>query len=84
MSAQGPPSPQVLEALTDLLAYALALDGEREQALTALEEQRRVGTDRPRVAALAELLSELTTQLDVLRQTIDALRRHEDPTGAFL
>ena len=74
----------MLDALNDLLTYALVIEGERERAAEQLEELYDVPTDVSLEAELEHRVAELTADLEIIRATIGALRREADPSGSYL
>ena len=78
------PDTPMLDALNDLLTYALVIEGERERAAEQLEELYDVPTDVSLEAELEHRVAELTADLEIIRATIGALRREADPSGSYL
>jgi hypothetical protein len=92
--------PRVHKALTDLYMYVLALDAERQRveermasldssgvnAWTRARRARRRGaaTDPEELSRLGVRHTEIASQLEMLRATIDALRLQADPASKHL
>ena len=72
------------DALTELHVYALVLDGERELIENRIAELKRVRSRAHELSELRRRRTEIGAQLDLLRQTIDALRAAVDPSGQNL
>jgi spore coat protein CotH len=64
------------DALTDLSAYALTLDGERLRLDTRLNELAEIDSSVEERNALVRERDEISEQRDALRATITALREH--------
>jgi hypothetical protein len=76
--------PALTDALTELHAYALVLDGEREVAENRIAELDRAGKQPGELCRLRRRHAEITAQLDLLSVTITALRTRFDPFGRYL
>jgi hypothetical protein len=74
----------MLDALGELLVYALLLDAERDRACAQLQEFRQKAADRGRLVELERLVTELSAELEILRATVEALRKYADPSGTYL
>jgi hypothetical protein len=72
------------DALTELHAYALVLDSERQRTVERIDELTCAGEDTGELAELRRRRSEITAQLRLLHATITALRERADPTGSYL
>jgi hypothetical protein len=74
---------RIYDALTELHAYALALDGERQRI-----SAREAATDRSTAPSELRQLrcrdAEIAEQLAFIHATIAALRRIADPLGSHL
>jgi len=70
------------DALTEMYAYGLALEAERQRICKRMSEP-----DQCTQTELSELegrSGEITVELELLHSTIAALRRHADPAGKYL
>jgi uncharacterized membrane protein len=72
------------DALTELHAYALVLDSERQRTIERIDELICAGEDTGEFADLRRRRSEITAQLRLLHATITSLRERADPTGSYL
>jgi hypothetical protein len=76
--------PPRTDALTELHAYALVLDGERELTEHRIAELDRAGEHSDELRELMRRHAEITAQLELLSRTITALRVAMDPSGRYL
>jgi hypothetical protein len=76
--------PRMHDALTDLYAYMLALDAERQRLGERVVELARSDAASPARVQLERRRTETREELEALRATIAALRAHADPTGNYL
>lgn len=74
----------VRDALTELHAYRLVLDGELERLETRIAELARSGEKPDDVGELARRCTEIRAELDLLSRMITALRTGQDPAGQYL
>ncbi len=72
------------DALTELHAYALVLDSERQRTVERIDELTSASEDARELAELRRRRSAITAQLRLLQATITALRERADPTGRYL
>jgi hypothetical protein len=72
------------DALTELHAYALVLDGERERIEDRIAELDRAGGRPDEVRELRRRRAEINSQIELLRKTIIGLRATVDPSGQAL
>jgi hypothetical protein len=75
---------RVRDALTELHAYVLILDGELERTEARLVELRSFGSRTAELRALRRRRSDIAAQLELLGRVIIALRAAADPTGERL
>lgn len=74
----------VRDALTELHAYRLVLDGELERLETRIAGLDRSGEKSDDVGELARRCTEIRAQLELLSRMITALRAGRDPAGQYL
>lgn len=74
----------VRDALTELHAYRLILDGELERLETRVAELARSGEQVDDGGELARRCTEIRAQLELLSRMITALRTVRDPAGQYL
>jgi hypothetical protein len=72
------------DALTDLYAYALALDAEWRQLSEDLEEFARARVGSPEDPSMELRLEQMREELDALRAVIAVFRDQADPGGTYL
>jgi hypothetical protein len=72
---------RIRDALTELYAYTLVLDGELQRTETLVGDLNRPRSD---AEALRRRRSDIAVQLELLRRTILALRTAADPAGRYL
>ena len=65
---------RVHDALTDLSAYALTLDGDRHRLDNRLRELSQQGSSAAERQAVIRERDEIAEELDALRRAIDAFR----------
>jgi hypothetical protein len=71
------------EAVTDLYAYALLLDAERQLLDERIEELVRSDSAVTERVALAQSRSDMAEELAALRETIAALRAYAYASGSM-
>jgi hypothetical protein len=71
------------DALTDLYAYALLLDAERQQLGERIEGLARSNSTSTERFALAQSRVDIGEEVAALRETIEALRAHADAAGSL-
>jgi N-acetylglucosamine-6-phosphate deacetylase len=71
------------EALTDLYAYALVLDGERQLLGERIEELARSDSTSTESSELAQSRVDMAEELAALRETIAALRADATAAGSM-
>lgn len=74
----------VRDALTELHAYRLILDGELERRETRIAELARSSKKADDVGELARRCTEIRAELELLSRMITALRTVRDPAGQYL
>jgi hypothetical protein len=74
----------VQDALTELHAYRLILDGELERLETRIAELARSDEKPDEVGGLAQRCTEIRAELELLSRMITALRTARDPAGQYL
>ena len=72
------------DALTDLHAYVLALDADRQRIRDQLMKLGESTADRDRRAELDLRRTELDEEVNALQATVLALRQLADPAARFL
>jgi hypothetical protein len=75
---------RVRDALTELHAYVLILDGELERTEARLAELGPAGVQTSELRALQQRRTDIAAQLELLSRVIVALRGTADPTGERL
>lgn len=71
--------PRLHAALTDLHAFVLVLDAERQRLITQLELLAKSDAASPRRSLLERQRCEISEELGALRATIAALRVQANP-----
>ena len=75
---------RVCDALTELHAYVLILQGELERTEARLAELGPVGPQAGELHVLRKRRTEIAAQLELLSRVIIALRAAADPSGESL
>lgn len=75
---------RIRDALTELHAYALVLDGELERTDRRIAKLECANCHSGECRELGRRRAEITTQLELLGSTIIALRAAADPAGRYL
>jgi cell division protein FtsB len=75
---------RVRDALTELHAYTLVLDGELQRTDQRVAELDRADDHSHEYQQLSRRRAEIAAQLELLSSTIRALRAQADPAGRYL
>jgi hypothetical protein len=71
-------------ALTDMYAYALVLDAERQHVCDRLRRLRDADPDTAELMTLSRDRAAITAEVGLLQTAITALRQLADPAGDYL